>query len=309
MKIDDLETLIDVADAGSFAAVAKKRNIDPSVVSRAISGLETELDVRLFQRTTRKMTLTSTGSEFVERMRNVVSEMHAATHDAKETAKTISGIVRISASSSFAQTILLPSLPDLLTSKPNLRVEVISADDITDLFSANIDLAIRMGPSVNGDLICIKLITTEYGVFASPGWVAGNPDVKSPAEIAKAIGANYALPAFQKSWLFKARDGRVTESPLGAARVISSSAMAVRQAMLMGIGPALVAKHLVEHNVKAGNCVNLFPEYTVTATTFDTAIWLVYPSKRLLPARTRAVIEWLKKITLDKHCHATHHPD
>ncbi len=293
MDIVSLRLFVDVAQRHSFSAVARDRAIDPSSVSRAVAALEAELGTRLFQRTTRTLALTEAGELYLARVAPLVEELERARDDVASARTDPAGTIRLTASVAFGQMRVVPLLAAFGAAFPRLELELILSDANVDLVADRIDLAIRLAPSYRADVIGVKLIPTRYRVVASPGYnnredLPGTPEALSHRECLR-----FNLPDYRTRWLFR-RNSKVTEVPVGG-RIVISNALALRSAALSGLGPALLGDWLVRDDLAAGRLVDLFPDHDVAATTFDTAAWLLYPSKEHLPSKVRAVIDFLRK--------------
>jgi DNA-binding transcriptional LysR family regulator len=209
-----LRTFIAVARHGSFAAAARSVDTDPSLVSRAIAGLENELGVRLFQRTTRQMTLTEAGGLYLNRIEAVVAEIDHARDDALAVASCPRGTLRITASVAFGQTCLVPLIAEFRATFPEVNLELILSDDNMDLVASRIDLAIRLAPSIEGDVICTKLFDTRYRVCASPDYILKAPAIRKPQDLSAHDSVLFALPEFRSRWLFRRPDGKTAQVPV-----------------------------------------------------------------------------------------------
>jgi DNA-binding transcriptional LysR family regulator len=203
------------------------------------------------------------------------------------------GALRLTASVAFGETCLSPLVPAFRDAYPELRLELIFTDQNVDLVAEQIDLAIRLAPVIEGDLVCAKLFDTRYRVCASPGYLAKQPALTKPSDLETHDALLFALPGYRTRWLFRDRDGRTRDVRVTGS-VITSNALTLRQNMLHGLGPALLADWLIDDDIREGRCTDLFPEYQVTATSFDTAAWLVYPSRRFLPEKVRCMIDFLR---------------
>ena len=293
MDTDALRTFVAVARRGSFASVARARATDPSAVSRSIAALEDELGVRLFQRSTRRMSLTEAGARYLARIAPLLDELDRARDDVASAGSDVTGTVRLTASITFGHTKLVPLLPALRDAFPRLHLELLMTDSRLDLVAEGIDLAIRLGPAVDSDLVGIKLFEMRYLVCASPAWLAANGMLAAPADLRDTACLLFDLPDFRTRWRFRGASGSLVEVPV-AGNLVMSSLLAVRDCALAGMGPALLASWLVEQDIAAGRLVNLFPAHAVTATDFSTAAWLLYPSRSYLPGKVRAVIDFLR---------------
>ena len=294
MNTETLRLFLEVARVGSFAAVARLRDIDPSSVSRAVALLEDDLGVRLFQRSTRRMELTEAGDRFRSRLGPILDELAQAQDEAAQLNSEPAGLVRMSASVAFGHTLIVPLLDAFHASFPLLQMDLILTDSNLDLIAERIDIAIRLGAAIDANLIASKLLTTRYRVVASPDWRDRHPDLKSPADLADLPCLRFNLPMFRDEWLFRDPSGIVTTVPIHGSFTISS-VLALRDAAQRGLGPALLADWLIDRDVDGGGLVDLFPEYDAAATGFDTAAWIIYPSRAFLPRKVRVTVDFFRQ--------------
>jgi len=293
MEMDQLRLFVEVARRGNFAAVARDRAIDPSSVSRVIAALETELGVRLFQRTTRRFSLTEAGDAYLSRVEPLLNDLEHARDEIRAGSNGPSGILRMTASLAFGRQCLVPLLSQFRAQFPRLKLELLLADGNLDLVGERIDLAVRLGPRLDTTLVGVKLCDTRYRVCASPGYLRNKP-LRRPQELAHHRCLLVTLPEFRTRWLFRHPTGEVEPVPVDGDLIVSNP-LALRDCVIAGMGPALLADWLTDEDVAAGRLVELFPRYRVTATDFETAAWLVYPSRTYLPNKVRATIDFLKR--------------
>ncbi|MEO1797582.1 MAG: LysR family transcriptional regulator [Pseudomonadota bacterium] len=289
MDISTLQILRLVAEMGSFAAAARTRNVDPSAVSRSIAALEGELCVRLFHRTTRALALTEQGARYLERVSPLLDELEEAAMQARDSQSAPSGSVRIAASVAFGTVKLVRLLPRLRAELPDVSIELSLSDVPTNLVETGTDIALRLAPEPSGDVICARLARTRYHVCATPERAAG---LRAPADLTREEVLRQNLPGFREAWQFR-RAGETKTIPVGGP-LLFSSPLALLEAACLGLGPALLADWLSDEAVRKGRLIRLFDDYEVTATSFDTGLWLLYPSRRYQPARVRAVIDILR---------------
>jgi DNA-binding transcriptional LysR family regulator len=294
MDIHALTLFATVARRGSFAAVAKERNIDPSSVSRAVADLEAELGLRLFQRTTRSMTLTEAGDLYLARIEPLIEELGRARDAAAQVTGAPRGLLRITASVTFGQTRIVPLLAEFHARYPELRLDCLFTDANVDLVADRVDLAIRLAPVIEGDLIAAKLVDTRYRVVASPAYLARHAPIRGPRELSLHKVLLFNLKAYRTRWLFRDRDGREEAVPISGDITITPAG-SLLAAAIAGLGPALLPDWLVDDAIAAGALVDLFPDHDATATTFETAAWLVYPSRAYLPSKVRVMADFLRE--------------
>lgn len=284
---------LEVARSGSFAAAARVQNIDPSAVSRAVSQLEAELGVRLFQRTTRSLALTEAGARFRSKIEGVVSEIEQICDEVGPRNTSPKGRLCVSASVAFGQACLVPLLGAFFERYPEIDLELKLTDTNVNLISERVDLAVRLAPTLDLDVVATKLMPTTYGVYASPAFVQSAKAPTTVADIATTDTLCFDLPDYRKRWIFRDSQGETSEVML-RPRAVISSALGVRGAALQGLGVALLPSWLVGSDIASGALIKLFPYYAVTATDFDTAAWLIYPSRSYLPHKTRLAIDFLR---------------
>lgn len=294
MDVDALRLFVDAARRGSFAAAARAANMAPSQVSRSVAKLESDMGVRLVQRTTRSMTLTEAGVRYLARVEGALAELDRATDEARDVSERPRGVLRLAASVAFGTTMVVPVIAGFRDRYPEVQLELVLSDDNLDLVAEGIDLAIRLAPAVAADVICTRLMDTRYRVVASADYAGGMGRVSLPGDLGSRACVLLDLPDYRSRWLFRDRAKNVVEVPV-TGDVVMSSPLAVRAAMLAGLGPALLADWLVADDVAAGRCFDLFPAYEVAATTFDTAAWLIYPSRTYLPGKVRVAVDYLKE--------------
>lgn len=294
MDTNSLELMNDVARYGSFARAARQHRLDPSSVSRIISQIEAELGFRIFQRTTRSMSLTEAGRLYVQRIEAVLQEFDAAAEEASAFSATAKGRLRMTASVAFGNRCLVPLLPKFRAEFPALQLELILSDDNLDLVDQGIDLAIRLGPNLSGDVIGARLFDTAYRVCASPAYLKVAPRLRKPADISAVKCLLFTLPGFSSRWLFRNSQGLVTEVQV-KGDILISNALALRDCALAGLGPALLPNWLIDDDIASRRLVSLFPNHQVTATTFETAAFLLYPNRAFLPNKVRVAIDFLRR--------------
>jgi DNA-binding transcriptional LysR family regulator len=294
MNLDNLTLFIAVAQKLSFAAVAKERDIDPSSVSRAINDLESELGLRLFQRTTRSMTLTEAGELYLTRVEPLLEEMQRAHEAAAQITGAPRGLLRMSASVTFGQRRIVPLLPKFHALYPDLKLDCLFTDANVDLVSDRIDLAVRLAPTIEGDMIAAKLIDIRYKVVASPDYIHNHPKLSKPSDLSHHRVLLFNIKAFRSRWQFRDVSGKIEFVPIDGD-ITLSPAGSILNACIAGLGPALLPDWLVETALADGSLVDLFPDHAATATTFDTAAWLVYPSRAFLPNKVRVMADFLRQ--------------
>jgi DNA-binding transcriptional LysR family regulator len=297
MHLDQLRTFIEVVRQGSFAGAARSLNLDPSKVTRSVAGLESLLGVRLLQRSTRQLALTADGEAYLAQVEPLLTELDLATEQLRSGSGQLRGLVRVTASVAFGQTLLVPLLPRLHALHPGLEVELLLSDSVVDLVTQRVDLALRLGPSVDSSLIGQRLRAVNFRAVASPRYLKAHGRPRRPADLADCACLRFPLPGFRTQWMFRPfsePSGAVETVPVGGW-LVASSALALRQAALDGLGVALLSDWLVGNDIASGRLVDLLPKWEATATHFDSGVWLLYASREHLPQRVRVVRDFLRE--------------
>ncbi len=294
MDIASLKTVLLVESHGSLAGAARVLNVDPSSVSRVVAAVEAELGLRLFQRTTRRLTVTQEGRLYLQRLAPLVEEIDAAREEAVGTSSKPTGLLRLTASVAFSHEVVVPLLPEFQKLYPSIMLDLQSTDVNLDMIENGIDLALRMAPAPASDLVSTRLVTTQYRVVASPEYLAGKSIGDDPQVLSDLNCICFALPKFQNFWRFRKGPGASFDVPVDGNLLISN-ALALRKAVQSGLGVGLMADLLIREDLAAGRLVDIFPGYHSAAFDFDTAVWALYPSRVYLPRKVRVMVDFLKE--------------
>jgi DNA-binding transcriptional LysR family regulator len=281
-----LGTFVRVAETGSFSAVARERGSTQSAVSRQITALEGEFGVRLLQRTTRRLALTEDGHEALQHARNVLEAVALARDAAARRRGEAAGTVRLAAPVLLGN-LIAARIPVLLARHPGLAVQLIASDRAHDMVEEGLDLWLRVGESTHATHVSRTLGQTAPLLLAAPDYLAARGQPAHPHDLAAhdclvqhRMGADHV-------WRFTGPEGEMTLPVAG--RFSADNAEAVLRAALAGVGIALVAEVVARAEVAAGRLVPLLQGYEPAGIP----ITLIFPSRRNLAPRVRAVIEFL----------------
>ncbi|MBN9885880.1 LysR family transcriptional regulator [Salipiger abyssi] len=265
-RLQEMEVFLTVVDEGSFSAAALRRQMTPSAVSKMMTRLETRLGASLLRRSTRRVQVTDEGQAFARAARGVLDALDQAEREAG--CGPVAGLVRIATSAAYANHILAPILPELLESQPELDLDLIVSDGISDLAGHPIDLAVRAGPLPDSSLQARSLGASDILAVRAVGAPAA-PDLQ--------IGFSYARR--DPFWRDDAPRLRATDGNTIAALAIA------------GCGTARAAAFVVRDALASG-ALEIVPGSTVGREEFH----VVYLGKTAsLPARIAAVVEFLTR--------------
>ncbi len=294
MELASLKSVLLVARHGSFAAAARVMGVDPSSVSRTVAGIEQELGIRLFQRSTRRLSQTEEGAAYIAHIAPLLEEFDHAHDLARQAGLGPSGTLKMTASVSFAHFCVVPHLAEFTAKFPDITLELLPTDSNVDLIAENIDLALRLAPAPRGDLISTKLVATRYVVCAAPDYVKTTPSISAPLDLEKHDCLRFALADYRTRWRFRSATSEPVDVPV-SGKIIISNALSLRRAALDGLGPALLPDWLVRSDLAKGDLIDLLPGYEAAASSFETAAWALYPSRSYLPLKVRCMIDFLRQ--------------
>jgi DNA-binding transcriptional LysR family regulator len=289
-RLKALQTFLDVAKTESLSAVARDEGVTPAMVGRRIDQLEEQLGVKLFKRSTRKITLTPEGVSFHEDVRNILNELRAAEESLTAGARSATGRLIVSAPTAFGRKHIAPHLPAFVQAHPNLNVTLHLSERIVDLKNERVDLAIRIADLKNADLIATKLAANHRVVVGSPEYFKRNG---KPTALTDLSRHNCLVTATEEGladgWSF--RDGvRNVTVKVGGHLHCNDGEVLTRWA-LAGHGLAWRSAWEVAEEIDKGRLVEVLPKFA--APGHD--IYAVYPDRKFLPAKVRLFIDFMKK--------------
>ncbi|PLW78347.1 LysR family transcriptional regulator [Cohaesibacter celericrescens] len=274
-----------VVDEGSFAGAARTLRTSRSRVSEQITQLEEDLGVRLLQRSTRKLSLTEEGRRIYEKARTL-SRVLEETHEIASQEKP-SGRVSITTPHDIGVSQLLPALASFRNRYPDVVLDIILNDNRLDLIQEGIDMALRVGLPKDDSLIGRVLYEESFSLFASPDYLAANGTPTTVQELAKHrwICLTHVSPRGVHQLY---RDDELTTLQSSQFEVCNSPLMMIRMA-LANMGIAQIFPSTIRQELARGQLVPVMPELKGPSMLFS----LVYPSRKQMPLRTRALIDHL----------------
>lgn len=294
MDFQKIATFIEVMKQGSFTKAARTLNVDESVISRSVSLLETDLGVRLFNRTTRTIAPTDEGQAFFAHVEPLIEELARARSLLQDQGASPQGTIRITSPVSFGVLVVTPLLAKFHKQYPNIQIDYLVTDSVLNLLDERIDVAIRMGHLNDSSFVANKLMGLEYVVCASPNYLKANKAIKKPSDLANQNCLQFLLPGFGSSWRFRHQKTKSEETVSVRGHLRCSNALALKEAALDGSGVALLAHFLIKDELKTGKLNRVLSGFEATATDFGSNAWIVFASKTYLPKKTRVFIDFLK---------------
>jgi len=293
-RLAAMETFVHVVDAGSLSAAARQLKVGQSSVSKTIAQLEERLGVRLLLRSTRSLTATEAGQRFYERAKRTIQEANDAEGDARSTAAGLSGKLRVSASICFARIHILPRLPELLAKHPEMDIEVVLDDRMVDLVKEGIDIALRTAAITDATLTRRKLGEARRLVMASRSYLEARGTPQVPADLATHETVLLSRPGTDDTFTFRKGNIESTVKVRGQLRVTSSEGL--REAVLAGVGMAVVSEWLFTPELHAGTVKAVLEDWSLPS--HDLAA--VYATGRRPSAKARAFVAFVERCMKDE---------
>lgn len=286
-RLINMASFAEVVDAGGLSAAAERLNCSRAVVSKRLSALERDFGVTLLNRTTRRQSLTEAGQTLYVHCRRILDEMLSAETQLHEFSANPRGTLRVSAPYSYGNRILSKSLPEFLLRYPEIRVELQLSDQIADLAGTAVDIAVRLTDMPAPGLVARKLIDARYVVCASSAYLERHGTPAHPRDLAQHNCLYYAGGLIQSPWHFDGPDGHSAVEVQGSLTV--NSVEILRSAAIGGLGIIAISKYHLLDEIANGSIIELLDDYKLPARS----VYLVTLPDRLLPAKTRAFIDFL----------------
>jgi DNA-binding transcriptional LysR family regulator len=283
-----LLSAVQAADSGSFTAAAKVLSLTPAAVSKNVAALEAMLHVRLFNRTTRQLSLTDEGRAFVDQARSGLAMLEAATVSATQGLQA-QGLVRVNCAVGFGRRYVLPLLPMFYAAHPKVQVELSLNDQSVDLVAEGFDVGIRGGLQPPEGMVARKICDLESALVASPAYLKARGMPKHYTDLAShdllrlRFHSGRSVP-----WLFKEK-GKIVALDAPAKLLISDPEIIVDAAVLhMGI--ARTGRLHALEALQKGKLVEVLAKQHHGDSG---SIALFYPHRAGMPPRVRVLVEFL----------------
>lgn len=286
--LSGMSVLAAVVESGSFTRAGDVLGLSASGVSRAVSRLEERIGVRLLDRTTRALHLTSEGARLYELAAPHLSGIEEAANAVSGAATNVRGALRVSLNPIFARHVLAPALGRFTQRFPEVELTTVTLPDASDLVAAGVDMAVRFGQPRSSGMTSRKLLDTRVLTVASPAYLRQYGQPKTPRKLVEHDCIQFIDPQRGKpfEWLFMRGKETITVETKG--RMTLSDGDTLIGACLAGAGIAQVLALSVEPLMASGALVDLFPDWP--GETFP--LYIVRPSRRLPPAAVEAFLEF-----------------
>jgi DNA-binding transcriptional LysR family regulator len=282
-----MRTFVRVVEAGSFTGVAAEQSTTQPTISRQVAALEEHLGARLLTRTTRALTLTDDGRAFYEHALRALEAVGEAENAVGRRQAKPTGTLRLAVPVVLGRRHIVPRLARFLARYPEVAIDLAMSDGFVDLVEQGIDLAIRVGEITDQSLVARKIGMVRRLTVASPAYLKAKGTPRTPDELKRHDCIVYTRLATGNRWHFESVDGPLSVTVSGRFRVDNSEA--VREGVLAGLGIAVIPAFAFSDEITRSAVKVLLKAYEPKLLPLNA----VYPSRRYVPLRVRAMIDFL----------------
>jgi len=285
--LDGLKTVVAVVETSSFTAASERLGISKALVSKYVGEVENKLDIRLFNRTTRKLALTDAGRRYYQQSVTLLEQYTALVDNVTGEQTKPRGLLRVSAPVTFGEMQLSPLLPKFLDLYPDLKIELVLTNSAIDMLEEGIDVRLRIGGVDDSTMIARHLKTFPLILCASPSYIQRHGLAKTPQQVAEhtcIIDSNFRIG---KQWPIISPQGEADTIDVQSV-VAANSPQAVREIAIAGGGIAMIPAFIIEDALRDGRLIAILPEYT----TLEFGLFAIYPHRKYVAKKVRCFIDF-----------------
>jgi DNA-binding transcriptional LysR family regulator len=282
-SFDGIFEFVAVAKHASFTSAAKQLNCSTSHISRQISRLEARVGCTLLVRTTRKVSLTESGTFYYQQCQQLLTGLQQANECLKQQQFNLTGTLKVSAAGGFAEQYIAPALIEFAAQHTELNIEIDFNSRIVNFVEEDVDFAIRYGELSDSNLIARKLVSRTMMLVASPKYLQAHGAPTHPNQLKH----HRCIISNSDQWSFNLEEGKKNIKVHGHLR--SNNANVVLKACEQGLGIAYMPDTTFTDSIRSNRLIPLLQPYCMTGVTS----WIVYHNKQFMPLRTRLAIDFL----------------
>lgn len=289
-RLKSLEIFARTAERANFAAAARDLKTTRAMVSKHIGDLETRLGVRLFHRTTRRVSLTEAGRALAARAGAAIDALNEAEDAVRDLHRVLRGRLRVNAPVSFGTLHLAPLIARFLGDNPGVEIDLTLSDRTVDVIEEGYDVVIRVGVPVDSSLIARRLAPVRLAIVGSPDYLKRNGVPKKPSDLRQHNCLGYAYWSLRDEWPLTAPDGRAERVKVKGS-LVSNNGDALRLAALAGVGLIMQPTFSAHADIASGKLVQVLSNYA----TRELTVQALYAPGHAPNAKVRAFIDLLAK--------------
>lgn len=282
-----MRLFVRVAELGSFSAVAEQLEVGRSVVSRQIAALEKHLDVKLIHRTTRRLSLTTEGSLYLERCHQILGMVEAANSDLLAQDSAPRGVIKISLPLSFGLIKVHAWLLEFLNHYPEIDLRIHFSDSRLDLIEEGLDVSVRVTNTLEETTVVRRLGSCQIAVVAAPEYLLTHGEPKHPDALREHACLGYFLRGESEPWIFNVE--KQLKSYYLHHRLQANNGDALAEAAVQGMGLTVLPDFIAEAYLANGQLVSVLEEFMPVPL----GVYGVLPSNRYMPHRVGVLLDFL----------------
>lgn len=286
-RLEAMSVIIAVAETGSISAASRRLKSPVATVSRKVTELESRLKAQLFQRTSRRMTLTDAGRSYVEACKRIIQQADEAEREVSGEYRMPKGGLAVTAPWGLGHTHLLPEVVEFLETYPEISLRLALTDGVLNMVAENIDVAIRLGPLPDSSMIATRIGSIRIVVCGSPSYLKAHGRPKRLSELRNhdcITIADHAAPAV---WRFE-RGNRARVAPIRSRLCVNTSEAAVLAA-IEGAGLARVMSYKMDAAMRAGKLAIVLEAFEPKPLP----VHIVYAPRKPMPLKLRTFLNWM----------------
>lgn len=291
-SIAGMQLLIRIVEEGSFAGASRRLNLTPSAISRKLSDLERELGVRLFRRTTRKLSLTESGERLYSEARTIVADVERIKTELTILGNTPSGALRVTAPAAFGRLLIAPLLKEFFKRHPKIEIGLSLSDLYLDVVGEGFDIAIRQWQPTDSNLRASHLADIELVMCASPEYLQQHGYPQTVSELKQHNCLTFRSQAGTNRWQFYSQPDAI-ETIEAKGNFYCDDIGALVTAALSGQGIIRSANWLVDKYLRNGQLVRVLP--AIPTHPQQKGVYALFSEQRLLSPKARVFIDFLKE--------------
>lgn len=288
LPLQELAVFAAVAETEGFTSAARRLRVSKAMVSVAIARLESRLGVRLFQRTTRRLSLTEAGAAALPHAQRALVAAQDAEEAATELLASPRGLLRVNAPMSFGLLHVVPALGEFAGIYPEVKIDLVLDDRVLDLAEGGFDLALRIGDLADSTLVAKRVGTNRMAIVAAPSYLERRGAPAGPADLAAHDALLYSLSPTGARWTLKR--GAETETVRVTGPLQANSSLALHTALLQGLGLARIPWFIAGKDLREGRLVRVLPDWELPTQ----GIFAVTAARDYLPRKTIAFIDFFR---------------
>lgn len=289
-----IRVFICVAESGSFSEAGRRLGVSTSSVSRQVGALEESMEVRLFKRSTRNISLTEAGEAYLAAVAPALQELELARRNAHAYQRTVSGAIRVHVRASAGTEVIVPALSSFFERYPDIEIDLTLTDERIDLLANGVDVAVWLGKLDDSNMVARQLSGSKRVVCGSPKYLERYGVPPKPEDLIHHSCLVYLRHDYSREWHFRKGDETFQVPVSGRLRTPDSAVLMA--GAKQGLGLVLLQDWMVRKSIEAGLLKPVLSEYEAFPTQRQTSLYVVYPHRHRVPLKVRVFIDFLVQL-------------